>query len=48
MGAQYFLSNNWATIFDFNGSSRLGRERNICTKGVSDGQKLVEGWGGGV
>ena len=36
-----------AAIFDFNGSVRLGRERNLY-QGAVDGQKEGVGWGGGV
>ena len=42
-----FLTKIMATIFDFNGSGRLGRERSLY-QGVVDSQKYVERWGGRV
>ena len=42
-----FLTKIMATIFDFNGSGRLGRERSSY-QGVVDSQKYVERWGGRV
>ena len=39
-----FLTKIMATIFDFNGSGRLGRERSLY-QGVVDSQKYVERWG---
>ena len=42
-----FLTKIMATIFDFKGSGRLGRERSLY-QGVVDSQKYVERWGGRV
>ena len=42
-----FLTKIMATIFDFNDSGRLGRERSLY-QGVVDSQKYVERWGGRV
>ena len=46
-----FLAKIMTTIFDFKGSRRLGKERNLY-QGVSNSKKKKkkkgEGWGGGV
>ena len=42
-----FWTKIMATIFDFNCSGRLGRERSLY-QGVVDSQKYVDRWGGRV